>query len=263
MESTQNSEQARVTSPSSTTPASAVLPPNPPPHAQTEGTYHGIVMPPTSQYNDTSWAAGSVVTNLQNLPTSGSPAVNHKTSDFARPAPINSPNDPFRNMTIQNIEGGNHTFRPSKTQGRNNDRAKRRKCNAESGSTGQNQKAAQASQQIPWDQTYRPQMLGFNGVLSDASLPSGPYTTGMPSSYKYLQMLIKSQVSRISWEISILIGSRSIFKRNYRRRNPPISSVVNRDLHSTERDSISTISAQYYSGRPILSPCIDFEFAVC
>ncbi|KFY67207.1 hypothetical protein V496_01686 [Pseudogymnoascus sp. VKM F-4515 (FW-2607)] len=57
LESTQNSEQARVTSPNSTTPASAALPPKPPPHSQTEGSYHGIVMPPTSQYNDTSWAA--------------------------------------------------------------------------------------------------------------------------------------------------------------------------------------------------------------
>lgn len=184
LESTQNSDQARVASPSSTTPASAVLPPNPPPHAQTEGRYHGIVMPPTSQYNDTSWAAGSVVANLQNLPASNTPVANHRTSDFARPPPSNSPkNDPFRNTTIQNIENGNHTFRTSKTQGRNNDQAKRRKRNAGSGSTGQNQNAAPASQQIPWGQTYRPQMLGFNGVLQDASLPSGPYSTGMPNFY--------------------------------------------------------------------------------
>lgn len=238
-----------------------------------------LTHPQYNHFHGVNWAGGTVAVNSQSLHPADSSqqsiTVSHRTSVFPRSAQDNSTtgpskNGPFRIMTKENIENGDHTpLKRNRGQRGRGSQGKKRKRNAVPGSTGQDHDATPAAQQISWNEAYRPQTLGFEGVngavLSDAGLPSESYPASMLNYYKYLQMLMKSQMLRqlgswkISWEI-ILIGSLSFLNHQDSRRGRYnscsavydnrqfFSMLVHRYLHSTERYSVST---QYDGDRPV------------
>jgi hypothetical protein len=157
------------------------MPPETSLHAPTGSSYQGDVIPlpsthsPYNQFDGVKWVRGTIGGNSQDLyPVD---ALQQSIIVSAHEPPKD---DPFRIITKENIESGYHhkQLKHIREEGGYGREGKKRKSDAVSGSRLQNHNAPPPSQQIPWNETYRPPMLGRE--RGNTVLPSEPYLIGMP-----------------------------------------------------------------------------------